>query len=382
MSKSTANQPHQRTLSPIESRSGIEITKGDRLLIDFSSNDYLGLSHHEGIKSKMLETLNTTSLGSTGSRLLSGDYTLTTDLEKKLATFFNKESALIFNTGFQLNHSIFKTLFGPKDLILADKWVHASIIEGCLSSLATLKRFKHNSIDHLKMLLSRYQSHYERVVIVTESVFSMDGDTAPLRELVSLKKQFNTLLYVDEAHALGVLGESGAGLSEENECADEIDYIVGTFGKAFGLFGAVIATSLSTKEQLIQSCKGFIYSTALPPVLISGIDAALDFIPGMKAERLYLKQLSENVRTILRAENFQTRGSTQIVPVIFKSLEETLSCSNLLQDAGFHVLPIRPPTVPQTETRVRLSLSSDHKEVHISDLLKGLVHWKARNENN
>jgi 8-amino-7-oxononanoate synthase len=376
MSKSKMPRSLERELSPIQARNGIEIQKNNRSYIDFSSNDYLGLSHHKEIQAAMKSALETYPLGSTGSRLLSGDYELSADLETKLATFFHKPSSLIFNTGYQLNISVFKTLFSSKDLILADKWVHASLIEGCLASGANLKRFKHNSLDHLSTLLTRYRDQFDRVVIVTESVFSMDGDTAPLKELVTIKKRFKTLLYVDEAHALGVFGETGAGLSEAQGLRDDIDFIVGTFGKAFGLCGAVIATDTATRKELIQSCKGFIYSTALPPVVIAGIHAALSTVSTMTSERAFLQTLAKDLRSSLVSAGFQTRGETQIVPIVFETLEQTLSCSQYLQDAGFHALPIRPPTVPKTETRIRLSLSSEHSKDHMTRLLSVLCDWQ------
>ena len=319
-------------------------------LIDFSSNDYLGLANHPKLKEVAAKACKDYPTSSSASRLLSGDSELFHQLEEKVAILKKKEAALVFNSGYQANVGIISSLYSKADLIFADKLVHASIIDGIKLSGAKLFRFKHNDLGNLEELLKNNRSKGKQALIITESVFSMDGDFAPLDGLVKLKEQYDCQLMVDEAHATGIFGENGQGLAPK-----QTDIVMGTFSKALGSFGAYVATSKSVVDQLINTCRSFIYSTALPHQVVAVNLAGIDLI---KAEPFRRKQLLE--KTAYFRQKLGLDKGSQIVPCIVGDASKAIELSQKFQAAGFWVLPIRPPTVPQGSARLRFSLSYNH----------------------
>jgi 8-amino-7-oxononanoate synthase len=359
-----------RKLRPIAAKNKAQIVlESSRTVWDFSSNDYLGLIESPQLKKVAKAMIDQHGLGSGASRLLSGDYDIFHQLEARIAELQQKESGLVFNSGYQANLGIISTLLGKGDAVFADKAIHASIIDGIKLSGAKLFRFHHNDVNHLEDLLKKNRADYKSALIVTESVFSMDGDLAPIKELVALKQAHNTLLMVDEAHAIGVFGPKGAGLVSQTEQNQNIDLIVGTFGKACGGFGAWLACSKELKDYLINFCRSFIYTTALPPAVIAWNLASLDLIAKDPARSAYLLQLAQKTRHTLAKQGFKTRGESQIIPIIIGSQEKTNVIASDLQEAGYRVLPINPPTVPKGESRLRLTLSYHHPEKVIEEFL-------------
>jgi 8-amino-7-oxononanoate synthase len=358
-----------RVLRPARFRKEGKIYFKDKALIDFSSNDYLGLSTHPELREAAIKTIETLGLGSSASRLLSGDLDIHHELEKKIASFKEKETALAFNSGYQANLGIISALFGKGDAIFSDKLNHASIIDGMKLSGAKFFRFRHNDIEHLESLLRKERNNYKKTLIITETIFSMEGDKPPLKEITSLKDKYSCMLMVDEAHATGVFGEKGRGVVEEMDLAGRIELIMGTFGKALGSFGAYIACSSKLKDYLVNSARSFIYSTSLPPALIGANLASLDLVDKEPFRRQALLENSKYFRRELKKEGFKIRGTSQIVPVIFGDSESAVKISRDLQEKGYWALPIRPPTVPEGEARIRFSLTYHHTK----DILEKLV---------
>lgn len=327
-----------------------------RPLVDLSTNDYLGLGTRADLRREFLERFTPGDLPpftSSASRLLAASQSHYDELEALLAEAYGR-SVLLFNSGYHANTGAISALADEKTLIVADKLVHASIIDGIRLSGAQMERFRHNDVNHLERILARKAGDFDRVLIITESVFSMDGDVAPLAEIITLKERYQqALLYVDEAHAFGVEGERGLGL-----CASmpQVDFIIGTLGKAGASVGAFIACSPLLRDYLLNRSRSFIFSTAIPPINSAWSTFIIKKIFGMDAERLRLKRLGELLS--------ETTGAApgHIQPMITGSAESALALSAKLLDAGFKVLPIRTPTVPPGTERLRFSLSLDVTE--------------------
>lgn len=349
-----------RKLRPAQGRRGGKIRFGNKEYIDLSSNDYLGLSGHPKLIAAAKEALDIYGAGSSGSRLLSGDLKICHQLEKRIAEFKCKEAALVFNTGYQANVGILSALYGEGDLILSDKLNHASIIDGLLLSGAKFFRFKHNDMDHLKSILEKERAKSKSALIITETIFSMDGDRPDLKSLVEIKERFDCALMVDEAHATGIYGKNGSGIVEEEGLADKVDLVMGTFGKALGSFGAYLAASGEIIEYIVNRCRSFIYSTALPPATIACNLVSIDLVRDEPHRRDELLKAADYFRDTLKKNGLDVRGSSQIVPVIIGENNSAVRFSEALRDKGYWVLPIRPPTVPQGEARLRFSLTFDH----------------------
>ncbi|MDJ0598199.1 MAG: 8-amino-7-oxononanoate synthase [Crocosphaera sp.] len=357
-----------RQLNSVYPKDAVTVIKNGKSLINFSSNDYLGLSKHPKIIAASQDYLNQYGTGSTASRLVTGTYDIHEKLEQKLAKLCGKESALLFNTGFQANTTIIPTLVNQQSLILCDRLIHSSLLQGILLSKAQWKRYKHNDLNHLDKLLQKaILQGYNRILIVTETVFSMEGDRSDVDALIQLSQQYNTLLYLDDAHALGIMGEKGMGLTANKS---GIDISLGTFGKAIGSFGAFITTSKLMRDYLINCCPGFIYTTALPPAVIGSIDAAFDIIPRLDQERKYLLQQVNYVQNKLKNLGYQVLNSNSpIIPVIIGDEMQALNLSQYLEKNGILATAIRPPTVPKNTARIRLVLSSQHQPEHINYLI-------------
>jgi 8-amino-7-oxononanoate synthase len=358
-----------RTLKPAVSCRQGRIFRDNKEYIDFSSNDYLGLRDHPRMKEESKKAIDVFGTSSSASRLLSGDLQLHHDLERKIAEFKNKEAALVFNSGYQANTGIIPALYSKNDCIFCDRLSHASIIDGIILSGAKFFRFQHNNPEHLGSLLKDKRGNFKNALIVAESIFSMDGDRAPLSELVRLKKDYACRLMIDEAHATGIFGEHGSGVIEEDGLEKEVDLIMGTFGKALGGFGAYLACGQNIVDYLINTCRSFIYSTALPASVIAADMTGLDLLREEPFRRKEVLSLSRYFRESLKEKGFWVKGDSQIVPLILGDAQKAVSFAARLQQGGYWVLPIRPPTVPVKEARLRFSLTYYHSK----DILESLI---------
>ena len=361
-----------RILQPADSRKNGFIVIDDKEYLDFSSNDYLGLSDHPFLKEASIKAIKELGTGSCASRLLSGDLKLHHELEKKVAEFKGKEAALVFNSGYQANVGIISSIWQRGDVIFSDRLAHASIIDGMLLSGAKLFRFNHNDVSHLESLLGKERQKFKNALIVTETIFSMDGDKAPLKELVGLKRKYNCKLMVDEAHATGIFGKYGSGLVEQEGLAFEIDLIMGTFSKALASFGAYLACSKEFKNFLINTCRSFIYSTALPPSVTAANLASLELVEREPQRRESLLELSDFFRKKLEELRFDVRGSSQIVPLVLGESKKALVLSQELKKRGYWARAIRPPTVPKNQSRVRFSLIYHHTKEILEQLISDI----------
>jgi len=361
------------------------ISEGKRLL-NIASNDYLGLGSNKQLQSDFLNQLNQFPVDSmprmsaTSSRLLTGNDEHLQALESELQEWYqnavdkknlsSSKSVLVFNSGYHANIGILPALttLPIKTLILADKLVHASIIDGIRlsqSKLVSYRRYRHNDYKHLAKFIEQADSSVERIIIVTESIFSMDGDRADLAQLVQLKaKDARIELYIDEAHAIGILGDSGLGLAEETQTLADIDYLVGTFGKAFASIGAYIMCDDVVKHWLINQMRPLIFSTALPPINHAWTRFILAKMPSLTEQRLYLARLSATLSDAI-PERYrmslihQDAGyASPIVPYILGDNALTVEKAKQLQAAGFYALPVRPPTVPANTARIRLVMNA------------------------
>ena len=341
---------------------GRYIMRENRKMLNMSSNDYLGLASNENLRQSFLQQYgdNFPSFTSSSSRLLTGNFPVYTDLEQLIAQRFQRESVLLFNSGYHANLGILPALTTTKSLILADKLVHASMIDGIRLSQCEFFRYRHNDYEHLKSLLEKNAGKFDRTFIVTESVFSMDGDVADLNYLAQLKTQFpNTYLYVDEAHAIGVYGKNGLGIAEQANVIADIDLLVGTFGKALASMGAYVVCDQILKECLINQMRPLIFSTALPPFNVAWTHFIFERLPQFSKERTHLEQLSAFLRQEVEHRTQIMPSQTCIVPYILGENEATLAKAKALQEQGYYCLPIRPPTVPKGTSRIRLSLTAD-----------------------
>lgn len=350
------------------------VLRDGRELLDMSSNDYLGLSRHPLLIERAGEWGRRFGTGSRASRLVTGTLEAHCGIERKLARFKGAEAALLFASGWQANAAIFPALLklAPRAAIFADRLVHASIYHGIGAAGQRQIRYRHGDLDHLEALLEKYGSDADARLIVTESVFSMDGDCCDLERLSQIARDHDAFLIVDEAHATGVLGPGGAGLC--HGLANRANLVVGTFSKALGSFGAYVAGPQHVCDYLINACSGFVYSTALPPPVLGAIDAALDLVPGMDAERAHLSRLSSRLRSGLQALGLDTGASTtQIVPVIVGEERDALALAEKLEERGILGIAIRPPTVPSGSSRIRLALSSIHRDDDVDALLQAVA---------
>lgn len=363
-----------RSLPTIQHEGREVIVKGQRML-NLSSNDYLGLANDVELRQEFLQTLSaeTLQLTSSSSRLLTGNFTAYDELETYLAGAFGTEAALVFNCGYHANTGILPAICNERTLILADKLVHASLIDGIRLSSARCIRYRHNHYQQLERLLEENVAHYEQIIVVTESIFSMDGDEADLSVLVGLKRKFpNVLLYIDEAHSVGVRGAKGLGCAEESGCIGEIDFLVGTFGKAIASAGAYIVCRQVVRETLINKMRPFIFTTALPPINVQWTLFVMQHLEGLQHKREHLSAISLRLRTALAQKGYASPSVSQIVPMIAGESAVAILKAEDLQRKGFYVLPVRPPTVPEGTARLRFSLTADVTEEEVERLINSI----------
>lgn len=361
-----------RTL-PRMTHQGREVVVNGRRMLNLSSNDYLGLANDVELRRAFWETLTPESLQLTASssRLLTGNFTAYDELETLLARLFGTEAALVFNCGYHANTGILPAVCNAQTLILADKLVHASLIDGIRLSAAKCIRYRHNDLDQLERLVETNRAKYESIIIVTESIFSMDGDEADLSALAGLKRKYsNVLLYVDEAHAVGVRGTQGLGCAEEHRCIGDIDFLVGTFGKALASAGAYLVCRRVIRDYLINRMRPFIFTTALPPVTVQWTTFVLQHLAGWQARRKHLSALSRQLRDALAECGYASGSTSQIVPMIVGESGAAIACAEELQHKGFYALPVRPPTVPEGTSRLRFSLTAELTAEEVERLIK------------
>ncbi|ACI49942.1 8-amino-7-oxononanoate synthase [Gluconacetobacter diazotrophicus PA1 5] len=367
----------KRVLSPVDRDGPVIVRRDGASLLDFSSNDYLGLSHHPALRARAIDWTERFGIGSGASRLVTGTSEQYRQVEARLARFKGTEAALLLASGWQANAAVLPALLrisaaqtGEPALVFTDRLNHASLHHGCQAAGVRQIRFAHNDLGHLEHLLAQRQAQRGLRFIVTESVFSMDGDRADVAGLRTLADRYGAFLYLDEAHATGVLGPQGRGLSAE---AGGVDLAMGTFSKALGGFGAYVAGSRAVCDWLVSTCSGFIYTTALPPGVLGAIDAALDLVPTLDAERAHLAGLADRMRAGAGALGWSTGpSSTQIVPVIVGAADRALTLARALAARGMLGTAIRPPTVPAGSARIRVALSAAHDETMVDRLLSAL----------
>lgn len=363
-----------RTLPEI-THEGNYISKDGRRMLNLSGNDYLGLAGDKGLRDDFFSFAGNSDipLSSSSSRLLTGNHTIYTRLENLIATRFKREAVLLFNSGYHANVGILPAIATKKTLVLADKLVHASIIDGILLSGCPFLRFRHNDYAHLRQIMEKEQGQYEQYIIVTESIFSMDGDLADLKELVSLKSSYSdVLLYIDEAHAIGVRGVTGLGVAEETGCIQDIDLLVGTFGKALASVGAYVVCSECMKQYLVNTMRPLIFSTALPPLNIAWSYYLFERLDTFAAERCHLEKISRMLREHLETLTGSTTSNSHIIPFIVGENEACIRKAGELQSGGFYSLPVRPPTVPVGTSRIRFSLSAALSTDEVCELIRFL----------
>ncbi len=340
--------------------------------IGFTSNDYLGLSQHPALRAAAINAVQADGVGNRASRLAGGNTEQAEAVEAALAAFKGTEAALLFSSGFQMNSTALpalldKTILSTTPLVLIDKLAHASLYHGLAAWGGTFHRFAHNDVNHLEKLLKTHHRG-QPTWIITESIFSMDGDAAPLADLVQLKQHFNALLYVDEAHSTGVFGQGGRGLCHAH--LPHIDVIAGTLSKAFGCFGGFIATSTMMKTLLINRCRGFIYTTALPPAVLGAVHEAIALMPTLDAQRRHVLALSHYFNHTMQSLGYKTFNTVSpIVPVYVGDDTTTLAWQATYAAKGISVSAIRPPTVPPNTARLRFSLSATHTQADVDAAL-------------
>jgi 8-amino-7-oxononanoate synthase len=368
-----------RHLREISSGQGPEVKIGGRRFINFSSNDYLGLANDPRLREAATAAIDEFGVGAGASRLITGTLSPHLRLERALAKWKGTEATLCFSSGYAAALGTIPALVGKDDVVVLDKLCHASLIDGAKLSGATLRVFPHNHVGKLESHLewARREHAGKRVLVITESVFSMDGDRAPLRELIELKKQFGALLMLDEAHAVGVIGSNGCGLAAAEDLSGEIDVQMGTLSKALGASGAYICGSATLIEWLINRARSFIYSTAPPPAIAAAALAAVDFLTSPEGEerRLLLRERIRLMQELLPRSELseeQSAARSAIFPWIVGDEKGALDLAAALQTEGFLVPAIRYPTVAKRAARLRITVTASHEEAQIRALCEAI----------
>ena len=364
--KTLEEHSHFRTIKNFSKKDEKYVYFGEKRLLNLSSNNYLGFADNRRITEEFMKTVGGKySFGSASARLLTGNLPVYKELENLLANLYDKEAALLFNSGYHANVGISSAIAQKDDVIFSDKLNHASIIDGMQLSKGKFFRYQHNNTDSLEILLARERKNFKNAIIITESVFSMDGDIADLKRIIELKKKYNCMLIIDEAHAFGVFGEKGLGVAETLGVIDDIDLLIGTFGKAIGSMGAFVVGDKTLIDFLINKSRSFIFSTALPPINV----AFTKWIIENKLPNTYEKR--NNMLELVR----KMGSSSHIIPYILGDNQKTVEMCEILYENGYFTLPIRPPTVPEGTSRIRFSLTTEITEKDLEKLcnLTGLT---------
>jgi len=361
-----------RKFKTLLSSQGVEVKIGDEIFINFCSNDYLGLANHPYVKLTMINAIEKYGVGSGASRLICGNMREQERLEEKLAKFKGEESCLVFPTGYMANLGVISTLLDAEDVVIIDRLNHASIIDGCKLSKAKIMVYSHVDMNSLEDVLKKVKN-FRRRLIVTDSVFSMDGDIAPLPDIMKLARKYHAMVMVDDAHATGVLGKNGRGIVEYYNMKDKPDIIMGTLSKAIGSLGGFICGSKSLIEYLKNKCRSFIYTTGIPPSLCASSIASLEII---EKNPEIIRKLWDNtyyLKEKLNNLNLNTLSSnTPIIPIVLGDEKKTIEVANKIQERKILLIGIRPPTVPKGTSRLRITLTSNHTKIHIEELIKAI----------
>ena len=367
-----------RQLRRVDGDQGPTLTLDGREVINFSSNNYLGIANHPALAAAAKAAIDRYGCGSGASRLISGNMTLHEQLEARLAQFKSTEAALVFNSGFQANVGILSTLTGDGDAIVSDSLNHASIIDGCRLSKAQTFVYAHGDLAALETCLKQ-AAPARRRLIVTETIFSMDGDEAPLAGIVELAEKYDAMVMVDEAHGTGVFGANGAGVVAKLGLAPRVSVQMGTLGKALGGFGAYVAGSRALCDLLINRCRSFIFTTSLPPAVMAMALAAIDLVQNEPQRRDALRHNSRKLKQGLSQLGFELGGSeSPILPLIVGDAGRCMALSAALLERGVFAQGIRPPTVPVGTSRLRITVMATHSDQQIETALKVFEEVKRR----
>ncbi len=367
----------RRRLNPLDGSMGPVIQRDGRRFINFSSNDYLGLASHPEVWSALGDALGKEGVGSGGSRLVCGDRPALHELEEDLAAWKGRDEAMVFGSGYLTSLGVIRAVTTGRDLVLLDDLAHRSLIEGARLSEAEVGRFEHNDPEDLNDQLQDERERFDAVLVVTEGIFSMKGDRAPLERLRSITRRYDAWLFVDEAHSAGVCGPVGAGLTADLE--DPPELTMGTLSKAVGTYGGYVVGNKPLKDFLTNRATPAIYSTALPAALVEATRTALDLLRSDDSGRETLRRHVDRVAGFLDERDLpRPDPASQIVPILTGSTESTLSAAAILRNEGLDAVPIRPPTVPRSRGRIRISLRADHTKKHLDRLLEGLKNLERK----
>ena len=355
---------------------GRYIETGGRRLLNLSSNDYLGLAGDARLRDEFFGTVPVAdlSMSASSSRLLTGNFECYESCESSLSEMYGGRSALLFGSGYHMNSGILPAVSDSRTLIAADRLVHASIIDGMRLSRAQTLRYRHNDMRHLTSILEQNKDKFDEIIVVTESIFSMDGDAAPLAEMVEMKRHFeNVLLYVDEAHAVGLYGPTGLGMAEQAGVTNDIDFLAGTLGKALASVGGYLICSPTVKRYLVNKMRPFIFTTALPPVNILWTRFILGKLQSMNGRRQHLADICARLRDAMRDAGHECLSTSHIIPMIIGESSDAVTKAAELCEAGFYVLPVRPPTVPQGTARLRLSITASVTDTDMDSIIRTIL---------
>ena len=362
-----------RELRCIESVQGSQIYHNGKKLINFSSNDYLGLAGHHTLTEAAKHAIDRFGVGSGASRLVCGSLEVHHELEEALARWLKAEAALVFSSGFAAAQGVISSIIGSGDVVVIDKKVHASTVDAVKLSGAKLRVFKHNDLSSLEKILKWADKRNSRVLTIAESVYSMDGDSPVIEDLVDLKERYGSWLMLDEAHALGCYGESGGGLALKSNLSEKIEIRLGTLGKSIGVAGGFICGSKKLVDLLVNKARSFIFSTAPSPIASAAALAGVKLVQSEEgdARRDKLWKCVAQFQKGVSSQGWPVApASSVILPLILSEESNAMLAANLLRDCGFYIPAIRYPTVPRNESRLRITLSANHSQDEIAALLK------------
>ena len=362
-----------RELRCIGSNQGSRVEYNGEKLINFSSNDYLGLAAHPALEEAARNAVKKFGVGSGASRLVCGSLKPHHELEEALADWLNAEAALVFSSGFAAAQGVITSLVRKGDVVVVDKKVHASTIDAAKLSGAKIRAFQHNDLSSLEKILKWADNKSTRILIITESVFSMDGDSPAIEDLIELKERYGSWLMLDEAHALGCYGDSGAGLALQSDLTDRIEIRLGTLGKSVGAAGGFVCGSRMLVDLLVNKARSFIFSTAPSPLVSAAALAGVNLIKSdegkTRRDRLW-ENVTQFQKGVARQKWPIIPAMSVILPLILKDASKSMLAANLLRDSGFYIPAIRFPTVPRNAARLRITVSASHSRDDIAALLE------------